>query len=346
MRTRKLLPALPALLLLLGACGGAEPTEAVPQAEISAEARAYLDAALNVMQANSLHRSRISWDGVRTAAYQTAGAARTPAETYDAIRRALLILGDRHSFFVAPPGGSGGGTTAPEPDPVAPIGASLPGGIAYVSMPPFSHTASSRHADDYHALLRVLDAPSPCGWVVDLRENPGGNMWPMLAGIGPVLGEGLVGMFVDPDSARSLWWHRDGQAGTVVPPAQASIVARVSAPQYRLKRQMPPVAVLTGPRTASSGEAVATAFRARPATRSFGQGTAGLSTANRAFRLADGAVIQLTVSTFADRTGRLYGESIEPDQPVAAGPVTRDVDTDATLRAAVEWLRTQPPCGG
>lgn len=339
MRTRTLLPAL--AFLLLSGCGG-EPTGAGPEPGMSAEARAYLDAALNVMQANSIHRSRVAWEDLRAAAHREAGAAQTPAETYGAIRSALRGLGDRHSFFVAPTGGSGGGTAAA--DSAAPMGESLAGGIAYVSMPPFSHTASSRHADDYHALLRELDAASPCGWVVDLRENPGGNMWPMLAGIGPVLGEGLVGMFVDPDSARTLWWHRDGQAGTVVPPAQAAIVARVSAPQYRLKRQMPPVAVLTGPGTASSGEAVATAFRARPATRSFGQGTAGVSTANRGFLLTDGAVIQLTVSTFADRTGKLYGESIVPDQPVAAGPVTRDPATDATLRAGVEWLRAQPPC--
>jgi hypothetical protein len=31
---------------------------------------------------------------------------------------------------------------------------------------------------------------------VDLRGNGGGNMWPMLAGVGPVLGEGIVGWIV------------------------------------------------------------------------------------------------------------------------------------------------------
>lgn len=45
------------------------------------------------------------------------------------------------------------------------------------------------------------------------------------------------------------------------------------------------VAVLTGSRTASSGEVVAIAFRGRPRTRSFGEPTVELSTANRTFLL-------------------------------------------------------------
>jgi len=39
------------------------------------------------------------------------------------------------------------------------------------------------------------------GWIVDLRGNGGGNMWPMLAGVGPVLGEGVVGS----SSIRPEW---------------------------------------------------------------------------------------------------------------------------------------------
>jgi C-terminal processing protease CtpA/Prc len=342
MRPRRLFPL---ALLLLAGCGGSEPTRSVPEAEMSAAARAYLDAALDIMQANSLHRARIEWPGLRARAYDTAGTAQTPAETYPAIRAALRDLGDRHSSFATPPASTGGGGTPP-PAPPPPAGRSLEGGIAYVYMPAFVSPASTEHVDAYHAVLRDLDAASPCGWVVDVRLNPGGNMWPMLAGIGPVLGEGEVGRFVAPDGAVSRWWHRDGQAGFVPPGGTASVLARVSAAPYRLKRPMPPVAVLTGPVTASSGEAVVTAFRGRPDTRSFGRSTAGLSTANLAYRLSDGAVINLTVSTFADRTGRVYGESIAPDEVIPVSSTTRDPATDLTLRTAVQWLREQPPCRG
>lgn len=338
MRPRKLFP----LLLLLLAGHGGDALGATTRPEISEAARSYLDAALDVMQTHSVHRARIAWPELRARAHQAAGAAQTPAETYPAIAAAVRDLGDRHSSFRGPRSSTGDTQPAPQP----PTGRSLEGGIAYLNMPSFSHRAATEHADAYHAVVRDLDAASPCGWVVDLRQNGGGNMWPMLAGIGPVLGEGEVGRFIYPDGAVWHWWYRYGHARMVSPVGSTATVAKVSGTPYQLKRPMPPVAVLTGPRTASSGEAMVTAFRGRPSTRSFGAGTAGVSTGNRAFPLSDGAVINLTVTTFADRTGRLYGESIVPDEVIPAGDVTRDPATDRTLRAAVEWLREQPPCGG
>ncbi len=92
--------------------------------------------------------------------------------------------------------------------------------------------------------------------------------------------------------------------------------------------------------TASSGEAVAVAFRARDGARSFGGATWGVSTANAAFPLADGSVIFLTVATMADRDGTLYGGKLTPDEPVS-GVKTGDRQTDATLDAAVVWLLGQ-----
>jgi C-terminal processing protease CtpA/Prc len=36
-----------------------------------------------------------------------------------------------------------------------------------------------------------MDQGNLAGWIVDLRNNGGGNMWPMLTGIGSILGEGV-----------------------------------------------------------------------------------------------------------------------------------------------------------
>src|SRR4051812_15802719 len=44
--------------------------------------------------------------------------------------------------------------------------------------------------------IKELETHAPCGWIVDIRGNRGGSMWPMLAGVGPILGEGLVGEFI------------------------------------------------------------------------------------------------------------------------------------------------------
>ena len=61
------------------------------------------------------------------------------------------------------------------------------------------------------------------------------------------------------------------------------------------------------------------AFRGRPATRSFGEPTAGVPTGNGQFILPDGAELYLTGGSGVDGTGRAYQTRIRPDQPVASG---------------------------
>lgn len=84
----------------------------------------------------------------------------------------------------------------PEPE-----GRLLDHGLAYVSIPALagSPEAGTAYALGMHKILRELDTSTPCGWIVDLRQNSGGDLWPMLAGLGPLLGEGLAGAFVNPD---------------------------------------------------------------------------------------------------------------------------------------------------
>ena len=167
-----------------------------------------------------------------------------------------------------------------------------------------------------------------CGWIVDLRTNGGGNMWPMLAGLKPFLGDEPLGTFVSRDNTSPPW--KAGQAVGVEPPAALRGLEQV----------------LTGPRTASSGEAVAISFKGRPRTRSFGQRTIGLSSANDSFPLPDGSMILLTTAIEADRTGKLYGEKVDPDETIpAAGPGAPPASSieDPTMAAAIAWLKTS--CG-
>ena len=100
---------------------------------------------------------------------------------------------------------------------------------------------------------------------------------------------------------------------------------------YRLLRANPRVAVLTNCGVASSGEAAVIGFRARRDARSFGTATRGLSTSNDEFALTGGGTLILCTSTMADRTGRMYGNAVAPDEVIA--------DPVETVRRAVEWLR-------
>jgi C-terminal processing protease CtpA/Prc len=171
-----------------------------------------------------------------------------------------------------------------------------------------------------------------------LRQNSGGNLWPMLAGLGPLLGEAELAASVYPDGRRTPIWYRDGQAGF-----GDYTQLRLRAP-YAVAPGVP-VAVLLGPATASSAEVLAVALRSRPATRSFGAPTRGLSAGNRTFPLADGASLVLTVAATSDAAGHVYLGPIVPDEPVARlGPSGPGAFGDAPLEAAVEWLTSRDVC--
>lgn len=285
---------------------------------------AYLDAALDIMQRESINRDRIDWPAFRQKAHERIAGAKSVRDVYGPLSAALKDLGDGHSFF--------------RPPPVVPHG-EMKGDIAYVFLPGYpsgSPQANTAFADGLQKIIADLDAQNPKGWILDLRENTGGNMWPMMAGIGPLLGEGDNGRFVYKESTTT-WWYRDGSASTGNNPAQG----KISGKAYQLKSPQPPLAVLTGRRTSSSGEAIVVAFKGRPATRFFGTATSGQSTANRTVSLSDGAFMMLTTGTYADRTGKIYGKSIDPDEVITPAAAPGDSIDDPVMAAAIAWLKTQ-----
>jgi carboxyl-terminal processing protease len=293
---------------------------------------------LDIIENNSLHRESIDWDKLRKGAFEVARYAQTPADTYGAIRFALSQLGDQHSSFYTPDQmAEFSKMTASDSPP--PRGKLLLKKIGFIAIEGFWGFDGDQYATSAQRLIREIDSQKPCGWIVDLRENTGGNGWPMLAGLGPILGEGEAGAFIDPDGRKDIWSYQDGQARL-----EDDVLVEVDGPSYELNAASPPVAVLTGIHTGSSGEAIVVSFRGRPNTRSFGLYTAGFSTGNQSFPLTDRAVINLTTSVFADRTGQTYGDRIYPDEIVDDVRQFTFLMDEAIPQPAIDWLMSQPAC--
>lgn len=298
-------------------------------APLAPEAQRELDSAFAIVRRAALWRDTVTWSRVEPEVRAIAAGSETTAETYPAIRMLLTRLGDHHSFLLKPQGASdfrSGG--AQNPRPVVRVQTE---GVGYISVPAYSG-ADKAAAESYvravhDSLTRAVTAGAgACRWILDLRTNGGGNMWPMLGGLRPFVGEAGLGSFVSAAGSGPLWHARD----QVDLPTPATLAPLESAN----------VAVLTGPRTASSGEAVTISFIGRPRTRLFGLPTAGLSTANSTMALPDGALLLLTTAVEADRNGKRYGEKITPDEtiPAAASGATNDPQLDR----AVAWLKSQP----
>jgi carboxyl-terminal processing protease len=304
---------------------------------MSPEAAAYLNAALDIMEKHSLNKNKIDWPEFRANIIRMGINAKTPADTYPLIKIALSGLQDHHSFFMAPQDALAmqEGTI---PTSVPPEIKLVDGKFGYLLLPGYAglnQAQMNQYATDMQNQIKAIDGLHPCGWIVDLRGNLGGNMWPMLVGVGPILGEGKAGMWLDPDGNYTDWSYEDGQ-GLI----GASLQSEVIGQPYALSKAGQPVAVLFGRQTYSSGEIIAISFIGRPNTRSFGSESGGLTTSNGEYALSDGALILLTDGVDVDRNGKAYGGPIVPDVQVSgwtdsAGPVPPE---------ALEWLSGQPGC--
>ncbi len=308
-----------------------ETGEPLTDAPISEPARVVLEEAISLVKMNALLRDSINWKVVEPQVRALAGGARKPSEVYAAIQWLLTQLADSHSYFV--PAASVKEFWAPAENRL-PVIRVLPDGVGYVSL---SGYAGGDQDSNRAYIMRVhssLDSIAPrvrCGFVVDLRGNTKGDMWPMLASLRPFLGSQRLGTFGDPSGPSPPWITGDSVGAMPPETLKALETARV--------------AVLTGSGTVGAGEAVTIAFRGRPQTRSFGQPTVGTPTANSAFPLSDGALILMTTGLMADRTGRRYGARVEPDEVVAA-PLEPDDVQDLALAAAIRWLQKSPSCAG
>lgn len=301
-------------------------------------AKTYLDDAISKVRAVALKAGAVDWTQTTRLAYALSDRAVEPADTHDAVRLVLRSLNDGHSFLL-PPSNAKEIAQNKATDDFKIASANL-AGVGYISVPGYAGDQPKRRiafASELQQRIATAQASGACGWIVDLRGNTGGDMFPMLAGLAPLIGDGVLGSFVSPKYSHA-WYIRDGRAGS----EGESIAA--TQPLPAMSGGSGAIAILTGPMTASSGEAVAISFIGRPNTRSFGQATWGASTANSTVRLSDGAVMAITTAVMADRNGKRYGGKIEPDEVVAAGPKGAPLADDPVVKAAITWLNQQPDC--
>ena len=246
------------------------------------KAEKLLDEALTFMQRNYYRKDQVAWPDLAAKARQQLLAANNCEDAYASITWCFKQLNDRHSFVMPPARAahySGDEENAgPEPpfsDLVGEIrGEWVQDSIAYLTVPWVSSTDSlvcERVADSLQALIARLDERGISRWIIDLRMNSGGNCWPMLTGIGPLLGEGVCGYFVAAGERIPIAYH-DGSAFQ-----GRHILCRVSTKGYHTQKDHKSIVVLTGKRTVSAGEIVALAFKGRAQTCLIGEPTAGLT---------------------------------------------------------------------
>ncbi len=347
-----LCPAIVALMLASCAAASRSLSASGPG---SVTAGSLFSEAVGILSSRPMGRDRVDWVTVSAELQPTFQADAPPSAAHHAIAHAVDRLHDPHARFCPPP--SARPPAAPHSDePRAPVQARpiplLPEGVlldphtAYLVVPGCAASAPEdllAYARSLHDLVARLDSTRPTGWIFDLRLNGGGNLWPMLLGLQSVLPEGVVmtsldgstvvnRIGIDPHHSHSVWidWGRGPETQLAWPPDSIPSYLRVAHPR---------IAIVMGGWTMSSGEALAISLSASPASRSFGEPSAGLTTGTSSYPLADGSSLILPLYAMGNARGENLSGPLKPDEPVPFGEwPERD---DHAVRAARAWLASQ-----
>lgn len=175
------------------------------------------------------------------------------------------------------------------------------------------------------------------GWIIDLRINTGGNMYPMIAGISNLIGdnEKLGGFVTSDNQSDGEWLLKNGNIYV-----DSNRVLDRKKLKKPIKKELP-IAVLISGYTASSGEMIAITFIGRSKTKLFGEESAGYTTSNQGFKIDENSGLNLAVSYVTDRTGKIYAENIKPDFEIIGGDNFEDLKYDVKIIKSLKWLKKE-----
>ncbi len=168
-------------------------------------------------------------------------------------------------------------------------------------------------------------------WIIDLRDNGGGNMNPMIADISPFFKEGFIGGSMNAEgelvNRYEIKNHNFYDTERLVYESPSPIKNCTSDS----------LVVLLSKYTASSGEIVAVTFKDRPNTIFIGEETAGYTTGNGYQVITDELALIISQNYISDRNHNLYTDKVGVDIeiPFQESHSGRD---DQQMQAAINWL--------
>ena len=185
-------------------------------------------------------------------------------------------------------------------------------GIGYIAVSEFDLVTYKQ----YKQALEDLEGQGMKGLVVDLRNNPGGNLSTVCEMLDLMLPEGLIVYTEDKDG------NRDEERSD-------------EAHQFNL-----PLAVLMNGNSASASEIYAGAIQDYGTGVIVGTQSYGKGVVQQIFDLKDGTSVKLTIAEYFTPKGRnIHGTGITPDVEVEYEVNEEDPEEDNQLDKAVEVLR-------
>ncbi len=289
---------------------------------------AYIHEVISIVKKHSVYKDQVDWKKIEKEFFGKASLCQSFDEVYPIINQLLYKVGDKHGFILRP--NQVGQRNSLLNDEIR--GKLIEEGIGYISMPScpsLDISLNQEYAQNLQNIIKKIDSTDVNSWIIDLRNNKGGNLWPMLLGLGAITGNKVLGYFTDSENKYIPFSYENGTV------KQGSSV-QLSMPDknyYEVKRNKPIIAILIGRSTASSGEIIAIALRSR-FSKVFGEYSAGFANSTKMFELNDGTLLFVTSSRIASWDKKICSEIINPDLYVSSK------NDEKILKEAINWIKS------
>lgn len=190
----------------------------------------------------------------------------------------------------------------------------LEGQTGYLSVSEFDSVTYAQ----YEEALNELTAQGMTGLIVDLRNNPGGNLNTVCEMLDLVLPKGTIVYTEDKDGKRETATSDDEHQINV------------------------PMVVLVNGNSASASEIYAGAIQDYGIGKILGTQTYGKGVVQQIFDLGDGTSVKLTIAEYFTPNGRsIDGEGITPDVEVEYEADENNPEADNQLEKALEVMKEE-----
>ncbi len=210
--------------------------------------------------------------------------------------------------------------------------------MGYVRIPgnnDFAFKKVDSIANDIVAHINSINSNKIKGWIIDLRLNTGGNMYPILLGLKEFIGNDIVfgGFKNSKDEYTGKWEIKDNKM--LIDGVE---LVRSTNLDYPIKEDIP-VIILTSCYTASAGEMTAISLIGRKKTYLVGEPTANYTTAVQGFEINESAGINLSTDYVVDRNLTIYKANVLPDFEILGGDDFENLENDKKIIKALTLIK-------
>ncbi|WP_113923453.1 S41 family peptidase [Cognataquiflexum aquatile] len=287
----------------------------------------YVEIALDSIEFYSIHKNTYNFDSLKSNILTQINDSTKREVVIELLNYAIDEV-DIHSYILTKDQYKNLETGKAQPHKYPFQGEMIDGKYALLTLDGFKgvdSTSSDNYADSLQRLLLHLHNKKPIGWIVDLRNNTGGWEYPMIAGLGPLLGEGILAYEVNRDGKIENEYSYAKLNQKSILTKQIELIDSVV-----IFNEKPSIVVLIGNETGSAGELLTLCFLDNPNTILLGTPTNGVPTGIAGFFMPDSTMICVTSSVFKNRNMKGNGKPVQP--------YIYESDNTEILSRAYKWI--------